>query len=93
MKLRFPFGPGAGVDGLRANEEHVANVRDAVGPDIEVMGDAYMGWDFDYAVKMCRRLEPYDRGWLEEPFVPDDLRSYACLRSETGIPMSGGEDE
>ena len=93
MKLRFPYGPGAGVDGLRANEEHVANVRDAVGPDIEVMGDAYMGWDFDYAVKMCRRLEPYDLAWLEEPFVPDDLRTYARLRQETSIPISGGEHE
>jgi len=44
MKMRFPYGPGHGIAGMRANEEHVANVRDAVGDDIEIMADAYMGW-------------------------------------------------
>ena len=37
MKMRFPYGPGHGIAGMRANEEHVANVRDAVGDDIEIM--------------------------------------------------------
>jgi hypothetical protein len=89
MKLRFPYGPGDGVKGMRANEEHVANIRDAVGDDIEIMADAYMGWDFLYAKKMCRRLEPYKLAWLEEAFIPDDLTSYAKLRQETNIPISG----
>ena len=93
MKMRFPFGPGNGIDGMRANEDHVANVRAAVGPDIEIMADAYMGWDFLYAKKMCQRLEPYRLAWLEEPFLPDDLTSYAKLRQETNIPISGGEHE
>ena len=93
MKMRFPFGPGDGVRGMAENEAHVANVRDSVGPDIEIMADAYMGWDFNYAKKMCRRLEKYDMAWVEEPFGPDDLRSYAKLRQETSIPISGGEHE
>ena len=93
MKARFPYGPGNGVEGMAANEAHVASIRDAVGPDIEIMFDAYMGWDFNYAKKMCRRLEPYNLAWIEEPFVPDDLTSYAKLRRETNIPISGGEHE
>ena len=93
MKMRFPYGPGAGVEGMRANEEHIANVRDAVGDDIEIMADAYMGWDFLYAKKMVRMLEPYQLAWLEEAFLPDDLNSYANLRQETDIPISGGEHE
>ena len=93
MKMRFPFGPGDGVRGMAENEAHVANVRDAVGPDIEIMADAYMGWNFNYAKKMCNRLEKYNMAWVEEPFVPDDLNSYARLRQETSIPISGGEHE
>ncbi|MCH2202783.1 MAG: hypothetical protein MK102_12490, partial [Fuerstiella sp.] len=93
MKMRFPFGPGNGVEGMKANEEHIANVRAAVGDDIEIMADAYMGWDFLYAKKMCRRLEKYNLAWIEEPFVPDDLNSYAKLRQETSTPISGGEHE
>ena len=93
MKCRFPAGPGQGVKGIAENEAHIANVRDAVGDDIEVMADAYMGWDFNYAKKMCRRLEKYNLAWVEEAFVPDDLHSYAKLRQETSIPISGGEHE
>ena len=93
MKMRFPYGPGNGVEGMRANEDHIANVREAVGDDIEIMADAYMGWDFLYAKKMCRRLEKYNLAWIEEPFVPDDLTSYAKLRQETDTPISGGEHE
>ncbi|MDH3731059.1 MAG: L-rhamnonate dehydratase, partial [Acidimicrobiia bacterium] len=93
MKMRFPFGPGDGVRGMAENEAQVANVRDAVGPDIEIMADAYMGWNFNYAKKMCQRLEKYNMAWVEEPFVPDDLNSYAKLRQETSIPISGGEHE
>ncbi len=93
MKMRFPYGPGDGVRGMAENEAHIANAREAVGPDIEIMADAYMGWDFVYAKKMLRRLEPYKLSWVEEPFVPDDLTSYAKLREETDTPISGGEHE
>ena len=93
MKMRFPYGPGNGVEGMRANEDQVACVREAVGDDIEIMADAYMGWDFLYAKKMCRRLEKYHLAWVEEAFLPDDLNSYAKLRQETNIPVSGGEHE
>ena len=68
-----------------ANEDHIANLREAVGDDIEIMADAYMGWDFPYAKKMCRRLENYNLAWVEEAFVPDDLNSYGKLRQETSI--------
>ena len=93
MKMRFPFGPGDGLQGMRANEDHVAHVRDTVGPDILLAADAYMGWDFVYAKQMCNRLEKYDLAWIEEPFIPDDLASYTRLRKETSIPISGGEHE
>lgn len=93
MKMRFPCGPADGVRGMAENEAHIANVRDAVGGDIEIMADAYMGWNFNYAKKMCQRLEQYRLAWLEEPFVPDDLNSYAKLRACTPIPISGGEHE
>ncbi len=51
MKCRFPYGPGNGVQGMAANEAHIACIRETVGDDIELMADAYMGWDFNYARK------------------------------------------
>lgn len=93
MKARFPFGPGDGVAGMAANFQHLHNIRQTIGSDIDLAADAYMGWDLNYALRMAERLEPLRLAWIEEPFLPDDLRSYARLRRETSIPISGGEHE
>ena len=93
MKLRFQHGPEAGRQGMERNEEVVKTVRDAVGHDIKVAGDAYMGWTVRYAKKMLQRLEKYDMEWVEEPVIPDDLDGYAEIRASTDTPISGGEHE
>jgi L-alanine-DL-glutamate epimerase-like enolase superfamily enzyme len=93
MKLRFQHGPEAGRRGMERNEEIVKTVREAVGHDIELAGDAYMSWSVRYAKKMIQRLEKYDMEWVEEPVIPDDIDGYAEVRAATDIPISGGEHE
>lgn len=93
MKCRFRYGPYDGAKGLNKNVEHIKNIREAAGDDVMIMGDAYMGWDLSYAMEFCRKVEKYNVSWLEEPFIPDDLTSYAQLRKKTGIPVAGGEHE
>lgn len=93
MKLRFQYGPEAGRKGMKKNEEIVATVRDAVGHDIKIAGDAYMGWNVRYAKKMIGRLEKYDMEWVEEPVIPDNIDGYAEIRAATDTPISGGEHE
>ncbi len=93
MKMRFQYGPSAGRSGMKKNEEIVATVRDAVGHDIKLAADAYMGWNVRYAKKMLDRLEKYDLEWVEEPVIPDDIEGYADVRASTDIPISGGEHE
>ena len=41
---------------------------------LDIMADAYMGWDLEYALRMCRALAPFDMKWVEEPLLPDQLR-------------------
>jgi len=93
MKLRFGWGPVDGAEGMRRNVELVRTVRDAVGNDIDVMADAYMGWTLDYAKRMLPMLEPFQLRWLEEPVIPDDIQGYAELKSYGRIPIAGGEHE
>jgi len=93
MKLRFQHGPEAGREGMKRNEEIVRTVREAVGDDIKIAGDAYMGWSVGYAKQMLERLEPFDMEWVEEPVIPDDIDGYAEVRESTSIPISGGEHE
>ena len=93
VKLRFGHGPASGPKGMQSNEDHVKVVREAVGEEISIMADAYMSWRLPYAGQMCRRLEKYNLAWLEEPFIPDEVHSYAQLRRQTSIPIAGGEHE
>jgi len=95
VKQRFGYGPRAGLAGMRKNLELVSVVRQAIGPTIELMADAYMGWDVPYAIRMIRMLE--DAGlnlrWVEEPVIPDDIDGYAKIRRSVRTPISGGEHE
>ncbi|WP_264782731.1 enolase C-terminal domain-like protein [Haladaptatus sp. T7] len=93
MKLRFRYGPEAGRAGMEENEKIVETVRDAVGDDIDIAGDVYMGWNVRYAKKMINRLDKYDMAWVEEPVIPDDIDGYAEIRDAVDTPISGGEHE
>jgi L-rhamnonate dehydratase len=93
LKMRFGYGPADGAAGKRRNYELVAAVREAIGPDVELAADAYMGWDVGYAIDMIRRLEELDLAWVEEPIVPDDYDGYAEIRRSVPTRISGGEHE
>ena len=95
LKQRFAWGPRDGLVGMRRNLELIKTVREAVGPDIDVAADAFMGWDAAYAIQMIHMLE--DAGlhlsWVEEPVIPDDIRGYAQIRAAVNTLISGGEHE
>ena len=93
MKLRFGWGPIDGAAGMARNIELVRTVREAVGDDIDVMADAYMGWTLDYAKRMLPLLEPFNLRWLEEAVIPDDIHGYHELRRFGASPIAGGEHE
>lgn len=93
MKWFFRHGPTDGVEGRRKNLELVETLRDAVGPDVELMLDCWMSWDVPYTVQMARDLAPYRPRWLEEPVLPDKIPQYAEIRRQVAIPIAGGEHE
>ncbi len=71
----------------------IRTVREALGPDLQLMGDASMKMDVETTLRIAEELEPYDLYWLEEPLPPDDLEGYARLRDECPIPIASGEHE
>ena len=96
MKMRFGYGPADGVKGLNHNISQLAAVREALGPDVLLMSDVYMGWDSAYTVRALPRLAEHDLYWLEEPVSPDDVAGYVALRkvaNSMGVLIAGGEHE
>ena len=93
VKLRFGWGPKDGLEGMHRNVDLVRTTREAVGPNVDIMGDAYMGWTLEYAKRMVRMLAPHNLRWIEEPVSSDDLNAYGELRAMNLVAISGGEHE
>lgn len=92
----FPrHGPTDGKEGIDRNVELIAMVREAVGPDVSIMVDAWMSWDVPYTLRMAELLEDYAPHWIEEPVLPDKIDSYAEIRRRIGnrTLVAGGEHE
>lgn len=72
----------------------VRQVRQRVGPDVELMADAAMAWtDREAVLDVSEALAEFDLGWLEEPLPADDLEGYAWLAERSPVPIAGGEHE
>ena len=93
MKLRCGYPLTEGRGGMKKNIEMVRVVRETVGDDVEIMLEAYMGFNFAYAKQFLKELEPYHLRWAEELLLPDEIHNFARLKQYTDIPLSGGEHE
>ena len=66
-------------------------LRAAVGDDVELGFDAYQGWDLQYALEWCRKVEQYRPWFLEEAVPMADLESFIRLSKSTAVPIATGE--
>ena len=71
--------------------EKVAAIREAVGPDVEILIDAHGRFDVPTAVRLAKRLAEYDIGWFEEPVPPESYAALKQVRSEVPVPICVGE--
>ena len=89
-----PFG--AGMFELDANETArsialVAAVRDAVGPDVEILVEMHGRFSAATAIRVAGLLAPYQPSWIEEPVPPENLKALAKVAEHTDIPIATGE--
>ena len=78
---------------IREIKELVRRTRDAVGPDCELMLDAFGKWDVSTTREIAERICKYDIAWIEEPLLPQEIASYTELCEQSPIPIAGGEHE
>ena len=87
MKIGWP-----GVT-LREDAERVRAVRDAVGPDVDVMIDANNGWDAVTAIKFGRMVERYDPTGSRSRSTPMTFAVAPRWRRRLDMPVASGENE
>ena len=71
--------------------ELVEAVRDAVGPDVEILIEMHGRFNPATAIEMARLLEPYQPGWIEEPVPPENLAALKKVTEKVNIPVATGE--
>ena len=82
------------IGGVSVEEDvdRVTAVREAVGPDIDIMVDVNEGYDVRTAIRAARLLEPLDIRWLEEPVHwYDRIEGLRQVADATTIPIASGE--
>jgi L-alanine-DL-glutamate epimerase-like enolase superfamily enzyme len=92
-KMRSGIGPEQDLDTVR-------RMREAVGPDFDLMVDAHTWWrmgDRNYSSntidKLAEEMSRYGIAWLEEPLPPGQHEGYRRLKDLDLVPIAGGEHE
>jgi len=93
-----PAGPytlrGGHQPALRDIERSVAfcrSIREAVGDKADLLIGTHGQFTTAGAIRLARRLEPFDPLWFEEPCPPDNLLEFATVAKSCRIPVATGE--
>jgi galactonate dehydratase len=72
-------------------EDRVSAVRDAVGPNVDILIEAHAKFDVMNAIQLGKRLEPYRPLWYEEPVSEENIAELLEVRRKVNIPIATGE--
>ncbi|MFC1816103.1 mandelate racemase/muconate lactonizing enzyme family protein [Thermodesulfobacteriota bacterium] len=78
---------------IEEDVERVRAVRQAIGPDVDLMADANQRLNVEHAIRLGRRLEEFNLTWYEEPVPAYDLDGSARVAAALDIPIALGESE
>ncbi|MAG96258.1 MAG: mandelate racemase/muconate lactonizing enzyme family protein [Alphaproteobacteria bacterium] len=80
-----------GLEALERCETFVAAIREAVGNRCDILFGTHGQFTPAGAIRLARRLEPYDPLWFEEPTPPENPGAMAQVAAATSIPVASGE--
>jgi len=72
-------------------EDRVAAVRNAVGPNVDILVEAHAKWNVMNAIQLGKRLEAYRPLWYEEPVSEENINELLEVRRKVNIPIATGE--
>ncbi len=90
--LQGPYSHNGIQENNEKTIETVAACREAVGADMTLMVDVAYAWQDVYeALRVLKKIEPYDIYFIETPLPSDDLEGYSRLAALTPIRVAAGE--
>ncbi len=83
--------PVEGLRSVRYAESLVRAVREAVGPEVDLMVDLHARTLPPMAIQYCHAFEPYGLLFFEEPCPTEDIEATAQVTRQSRIPIATGE--
>ncbi len=71
--------------------ERIAAIRQAIGPDIEILIDCHGRFNVPTAIRLAKALEPHDIFWFEEPVPVESHHALRQVRDKVSVPICVGE--
>jgi len=72
--------------------KNVQAVREAVGPDIDILIEMHRRLAPMHAVRIAREMEQFKPFWYEEPVLAENINALAAAKKEINIPVVTGEE-
>lgn len=91
IKLHTWMPPVSWAPDVKMDLRACAAVREAVGPDISLMIDAFHWYSRTEAYELGKGLQALGFDWIEEPLDEQSMSSYAWLAENLDIPVLGPE--
>ncbi len=79
------------LEALDAVETFVRLLREAVGNRADLLIGTHGQLTTSAAIRLARRMGPYDPLWFEEPLPPENPEEMGRLARQTTIPIASGE--
>lgn len=91
IKLHTWFPPVKFAPSVAKDIEACAAVREAVGPNIDLMLDGYHWYSRQDALAIGRAIQELGYRWFEEPMEEVSITAYRWLSEQLDIPVIGPE--
>jgi 2-dehydro-3-deoxyphosphogalactonate aldolase len=79
------------LERLELSERFCRRIREAVGTRCDLLFGTHGQFTTSGAIRLARRLEPYDPLWFEEPTPPESPEEMARVARATSVPIATGE--
>ena len=79
------------MEGLEYGAELISTLREAVGPNIEILIDVHANFNVATAIRAANRLEEFDITWFEEPVQPESYQALRQVKENVRVPICVGE--
>lgn len=84
-------GRQPGLEDLERSARFVKQIREAVGTRADLLFGTHGQFTAAGALRLARRIEPWEPLWFEEPTPPENPREMARVARQTCIPIATGE--